>query len=61
MVFFLKKYFNDFLKLDSLLAFSIALILNLIIYKNLKNAVIFALLFVVIFLFFLNILRLLSK
>ena len=58
---FINNYFNDFVKLDSLLAFSISLILNLAIYKNLKNAVIFASLFVIIFLFFLNILRLLSK
>lgn len=58
---FINNYFNDFVKLDSLLAFSISLILNLLIYKNLKNAVIFASLFVIIFLFFLNILRLLSK
>ncbi len=58
---FINNYFNDFVKLDSLLAFSISLILNLVIYKNLKNAIIFASLFVIIFLFFLNILRLLSK
>ncbi len=58
---FINNYFNDFVRLDSLLAFSISLILNLLIYKNLKNAVIFASLFVIIFLFFLNILRLLSK
>lgn len=58
---FINNYFNDFVKLDSLLAFSISLILNLAIYKNLKNAIIFASLFVIIFLFFLNILRLLSK
>ena len=58
---FINNYFNDFLKHDTLLAFSISLILNLAIYKNLKNAVIFASLFVIIFLFFLNILRLLSK
>lgn len=58
---FINNYLNDFVKLDSLLAFSISLILNLAIYKNLKNAIIFASLFVIIFLFFLNILRLLSK
>lgn len=58
MIKFIKNYLEDFLKLDSILAFSISLILNLVLYKNIKNAIIFATLFVVIFLFILNLIRL---
>ena len=58
---FINNYLSDFLKHDTLLAFGISFILNLIIYKNLKNAIIFASLFVIVFLFCLNILRILSK
>lgn len=56
MKLFIKNYLNDFLKIDSILAFTIAFILNLIIYKNIKKAVLFSCLFVIVFLFFLNLL-----
>lgn len=57
---FITNFFNDFLKIDSILAFSLALILNLILYKNLKKGIIFSVLFVVLFLFILNLFQLLS-
>lgn len=56
MKLFIKNYLNDFLKIDSILAFTIAFILNLVMYKNIKKAVLFSCLFVIVFLFFLNLL-----
>ena len=52
MKFFLKEYINSFTKKDTMLAFTVALVLNYLIYKNIKKALIFSILFVIIFLFF---------
>ena len=52
----IKNYLNDFKKIDSILAFILAFILNLIIYKNPKKALLFSCCFVIIFLFILNLL-----
>ena len=55
---FLKEYLKDFTKIDTILAFIVALTLNYLIYKKFKNALIFSILFVIVFLFFLNIIHL---
>ena len=57
MKFFLKEYIKSFTKIDTILAFTVALILNYLIYKNMKKALTFSILFVIIFLFFLNLIQ----
>ena len=56
----LKSFLNDLIKLDTLLAFFIATILQYIYNENMLEAVIFALKFTLIFLLCLNILKLLN-
>lgn len=55
---FIKRYINDFTKVDTLLAFLVSCILYYLFTKNLKHAFLFSVGFVVIFLFFLNIISL---
>lgn len=52
---FIKRYLQDFTKVDTLLAFLVSCILYYLFTKNLKDAFLFSVCFVVIFLFFLNI------
>lgn len=54
---FIKKYMLNFIKLDTILAFIISFILYYIFTKNVYNALLFSIIFVVIFLFCLNILK----
>jgi hypothetical protein len=55
---FLTEYIKKFIKIDTILAFIVALVLNYLIYKNVKKALIFSVLFVIVFLFFLNLINL---
>ena len=55
---FLTEYIKNFIKIDTILAFTVALVLNYLIYKNIKKALTFSILFVIVFLFFLNLIHL---
>ena len=53
----IKKYLLSFYKLDSLLAFIISTILFYLYTKKIYKAIYFSISFVVVFLFFLNIIK----
>ena len=57
MKHFFINYLNDFKKIDTILAFIIAFSLNFILYNNIKKSFIFSSLFVIVFLFFLNLVK----
>jgi hypothetical protein len=54
---FFNEYIKSFTKMDTVLAFNVAFVLNYLIYKNVKNALKFSILFVIVFLFFLNLIK----
>ena len=54
---FFTNYLNNLKKIDTILAFFVSFIINYAINRNIKNALIVSILFVVTFLFFLNIIK----